>query len=388
LLDILRGFALFGILFINMQDFAAPPTAHWVGWWNVAANWFLRFAGEGKFRSVYALLFGVGFALQLLRAKDATFRKRFVRRLMALLLIGICHYVLIWKGDVLIYYALTGFVLLTFANCSPRVLLRWVVGFFGITLLAITASLLVFAFFYRQPATANASVQEPAPLSTKDISYQQGSYGAVVWQRLVRGNVLLARELTGGPFFLALFLLGLAAGKVGLAQQPGNQRALLRRICLWAISGGVLANFLFTTYGAMMRDLPLLMQFLIVVAFVIGAPLLAVGYVAGLTLMLLQPQWLRRLRPLAAVGRLSLSNYLLQSIVCTTFFYGYGFGWYGKVDPMGQIGLTILLYTIQIPLSNWWLHHFQFGPIEWLWRSLTYGQWQPFRRRQADATFN
>lgn len=380
LLDILRGFALFGILFINMEDFAAPPMAHWVGWWNQTASWVLRFAGEGKFRSVYALLFGMGFALQLLRSKDASFHERFVRRLLALLLIGAIHYVLLWEGDVLIFYALTGFALLPFIHCRPRTLLRWVIGFFGITLLLLSLVLLVFTLFFRQPTTATQPAQDLIPLGAKYISYQQGSYNEVVWQRIINSSVLMVRLITSGPFFLALFLLGLAVGKLGLIHHPREYLTLIRRTFIWAGSIGVVASFFFTTYGAATRTLAFPWQFLIGVSFVIGAPLLAVGYMAGLTLLLLQPQWLARLRTLAAVGRLSLSNYLLQSIVCTTFFYGYGFGWYGKVDPVGQIGLTILLYTIQIPLSNWWLRHFQFGPIEWLWRSLTYGHWQPFRR--------
>lgn len=376
-LDILRGFALFGILLINVEDFAAPPTAHWIGWWNTAAAWFMKFAGEGKFRSIYALLFGVGFALQLLRAHDQSLAPRYVRRLLVLLAIGIAHYVLLWDGDVLIYYAITGFALLPFAHCQPQTLLRWVFGFFGIAGLAITILLIVFTFFIEPAQPPKVDPNAPPPLGAKYTSYKEGSYVEVIWQRLINSDEFVVRELTGGPFFLALFLLGLYAGKRDIIQNPGEHLPLLWRVFGWAMAIGLPLNYVFATYTINLRVSPFFISFLYGAAFIIGMPLLAIGYVAGLTLLLQNPLWQKRLRPLAALGRLSLSNYLLQSVLCTTLFYGYGLGWYGKIGPAGQIGLTVLLYTLQLLLSQWWLRWFQFGPIEWLWRSLTYLRPQP-----------
>jgi len=111
----------------------------------------------------------------------------------------------------------------------------------------------------------------------------------------------------------------------------------------------------------------------------VGA-LLALGYAATVALATLDGRWSRLLRPLAPVGRLALTNYLLQSAVLTTLFYGYGLGLYDRVGAAGQVGLALALFGGQAVLSGWWVRRFRFGPTEWLWRSLTYGRRQPFRR--------
>jgi uncharacterized protein len=120
-----------------------------------------------------------------------------------------------------------------------------------------------------------------------------------------------------------------------------------------------------------------------VTTFLLSGPLLGFSYVCGLALLLRHEAWRRRLAPLAAVGRMSLSNYLLQSLVCTTLFYAYGFGLYGKTGPTVNLVLALGLFTAQVLLSLWWVRRFRFGPAEWLWRSLTYGEKQPMRREHA-----
>ncbi len=112
---------------------------------------------------------------------------------------------------------------------------------------------------------------------------------------------------------------------------------------------------------------------------IIGNPALACVYAIGIILLFQDAGWRRRLLPLVAVGRTALSNYLLQSVICTTIFYSYGFGLYGKVGPAAGMGLSVLIFAVQVPASEWWLRRFQFGPAEWIWRSLTYGQPQPLR---------
>ncbi len=113
-----------------------------------------------------------------------------------------------------------------------------------------------------------------------------------------------------------------------------------------------------------------------------GVPL-AQSYIAALTLLLQNEAWLARLRPLSAVGRMALSNYLLQSLIATTLFYGYGFGLFGQVGPALGLLTTIAIFTAQIPLSVWWMGRFHYGPVEWLWRTLTYPRFQPFRLQPA-----
>jgi uncharacterized protein len=115
----------------------------------------------------------------------------------------------------------------------------------------------------------------------------------------------------------------------------------------------------------------------------VGAPLLMLAYVAAITLGMLHPTWQGRLMVLAPVGRMALTNYLLQSLICTTIFYGYGFGLFGTMGAAAGIGLSLLIYVLQIPWSHWWLARFHFGPVEWLWRTLTYGRAQPFRIKET-----
>jgi uncharacterized protein len=110
-----------------------------------------------------------------------------------------------------------------------------------------------------------------------------------------------------------------------------------------------------------------------------GAPALALFYMSGLTLLSQNTAWQKRMAPLAYAGRMAISVYLMQTLICTLLFYGYGFGLYGKVGAAGGILLTVIIYVLQIPFSVWWLNRFRFGPVEWLWRSLTYGKLQPMK---------
>ena len=111
----------------------------------------------------------------------------------------------------------------------------------------------------------------------------------------------------------------------------------------------------------------------------VGAPALSFFYASAILLLFQRTAWQRHLAPLAAVGRTALSNYLLQSVICTTIFYSYGFGLYGRIGQPAGVALTFLIFALQIPVSVWWLRHFRFGPVEWLWRTLTYGKLQPMR---------
>jgi len=120
-------------------------------------------------------------------------------------------------------------------------------------------------------------------------------------------------------------------------------------------------------------------QVITATAHVLGGPSLCIAYMAAFALLLRQPDWQRRLRPLGTAGRMALSNYLFQSLVCTTIFYSYGLGWYGSVGRTAGLGLVAIIYAAQIPLSVGWLKHFRFGPVEWIWRTLTYGKRQPMR---------
>ncbi|HET9221138.1 MAG TPA: DUF418 domain-containing protein, partial [Roseiflexaceae bacterium] len=181
--------------------------------------------------------------------------------------------------------------------------------------------------------------------------------------------------------------LGLYAGARGIFGNIPDHLPFIRRLWLWGLIVGVIGNLAYVIAGQVSnRSDPSPQLILALVGQTFGAPALSIFYMTSLVLLTRTAIWERHLQPLASVGRMAISNYLLQTLICTTLFYGYGFGLYGQVGAAAGVLLTIAIYALQIPLSVWWLGHFRFGPVEWLWRSLTYGQRQPMRYPPTDTS--
>ncbi len=395
-IDILRGFAIFGILLVNMQLFShtlyaqitgiSPPS----GLVDQAASWLIRLLGYGKFYSLFAFLFGFGLAMQMARAeaRGRRFVPTFVRRLLVLLAIGLIHATLFWIGDILVTYAVLGFVLLLFRKCRPKTLLIWAVALL-LFMLVVNGALLGLtvlahstpggsAALDRQYAQMGESYREADRQAT--LAYAEGNFADITRQRIQDLGVIYPSLLYGAPNVMAMFLLGLAAGKAGLFQKLPASLPFFRRLCAWGLLLGLPLNLVFAAASQMSISYQVsLAGFFSLCAQTLGAPLLSLGYLAGIVLLVQQTQWRRRLAPLAPVGRMALSNYLLQTVICTLIFYGYGLGLFGRTGTAVGLLLTVGIYAIQVPLSNLWLAHFQFGPLEWLWRTLTYGRSQPMR---------
>jgi uncharacterized protein len=207
----------------------------------------------------------------------------------------------------------------------------------------------------------------------------RGSYGAVVSSRAGELGAHFGRIITAAPLTLMLFLLGLATGKARLVQEPAGHRTILRRLFLGGLLFGIVTNGIVTVYAPRLMSLPKVGRLPVVASYVLGSPVLGLTYLAGLTLLLLNPVWQVRLRPLAAPGRMALTNYLMQSVICTSLFYGYGLGWYNRISPVAGVGLCMAIFMMQIVLSSCWLRWCRYGPAEWLWRSLTYLRPLPMR---------
>jgi len=216
--------------------------------------------------------------------------------------------------------------------------------------------------------------------SQADRVYATGSFLEVTGQR-ARDMVFM---FSVWPFMafnvLAMMLTGLYAGKRRIfADIPGNL-AFIRKVWRWGLIIGLIGNGIYVYFGQQAnRAMPSLVNLISLAGQTFGAPALALFYMASLTLLAERPVWRGRLAPLANAGRMALTNYLLQSLVCTILFYGYGFGLYGRIGAAGGIVLTAAIFLVQVALSTWWLGRFRFGPMEWLWRSLTYGKRQPMR---------
>ncbi len=327
---------------------------------------FVRVFAQGAFYSLFSFLFGLGLALQLRRGPVAL--PRFRRRLTVLLGIGLVHAVLIWYGDILLTYAVGGFVLTLFAFQKSRVLVAAALAFFALSVLAyLTPFSLGFA--------GRASWLN---LNTFNQVFERGTYLGVVQYQLQ----LAGREILNLPNFLPtvlwLFLLGLLAGRRGLFERPHRRTwygVLITALPVALVFKGVYAYWFFT--GAYN---PLAVGY----SFAIGGPALMFVYLALLTRLLEKREWQQRLSFFGFAGRMALTNYLTQSVVGTLIFNAYGLGYFNELGLGVALVLVPVIFTLQVLFSRWWLSRFRFGPVEWVWRSLTYGAAQPLRR-QAKA---
>jgi uncharacterized protein len=397
-IDILRGFALFGILLVNMALFANSIYHSIVGdgaatWYDQAARLLIDFFAVGKFYSLFSLLFGIGMAIQMGRAqaKGVRFVPLYARRMAVLFAFGLFHAYLIWIGDILILYALLGFVLLfAFRKCRPRTLFIWAVALILVSVLINGVAWALVELGRSVPESAQV-IEETLAAQTEsyraaataaDAVYATGSFAAVTRQRVRDMNFLYGMMPFMALNVLAMMLVGLGVGKLGVCADVPAHRALLRRVLRWGLIVGVAGNLLFVVAGAYSQpNMPSLLNWLSTTGQAVGAPALALFYAAGITLLVEQPAWRRRLGLLAPAGQMALTNYLAQSVICTLIFYGYGLGLTGRVGAAAGIVLTVLIYGAQVAWSGWWLRRFRFGPVEWLWRTLTYLRPQPMRRR-------
>jgi uncharacterized protein len=381
-LDILRGMALFGILAANMRAFSAPMDVYFdIGKWYHSApdQWaqvFIDTFIQRKFVTLFSFMFGMGFAVQLARAqaKGARFLSFYPRRIAALALFGLLHGIVIWAGDILLTYAITGTFLLFFRNRSQKFLLRWAGWTFATPPLVVTGFTLVTAFGWRK---RDVDDFDPGKITRIVDVYAHGSLPAILkqnWAEWVHELPSLGFSL----FALSLFMLGLWVVRAGILQHLGDYRSAFKRICAVCLPLGLalnLAEALIPIYFHSPRSL--FIDWVSGVLSVYGGPVLAAGYAAGLALLLQDASWRQRLTPFAAVGRTALTNYLSQSVICVIFFRLTHL--YGVWGPAWDLLPTVVLFGLQVLISNWWLDHYRFGPIEWLWRGLTYGSLPPLR---------
>ena len=374
-IDGLRGFALLGILIVNITTFrSGNPAFTGANWW---ADRLILGLLQGKFILIYSFLFGLGFALQLEHAGDRAYQRRYFRRLLGLLLLGVAHFVLLWEGDILLSYVLPGLLLMLFATRQPKTALRWGFGLYAAYLALIL--LIVTMQALHAPAAAPAAAAGVEPGSVPTALLLTGSYAQLVITRWQILPDFLSEHILGTIFALGIFLLGFYSGRQHLLSNWQAHIWLLRRVFGWGLGIGLVTApaYVYTTLSQNTLVLPLrLLAFIAAFASPIA---LSLAYIAGMTLA--WPGLARRLPWLAAgmqaAGRMSLSNYLAQSLILTSLFYGYGLGWFDRVGPLAGLALALVIYASQLVCSVLWFRYFRFGLVEWLWRSLTYWRVQP-----------
>ena len=393
ILDIYRGFAIFGILIVNMMWFNSPITSLisansiWTGPADIVTRFLITFFFEGKFYVLFSMLFGYGFWLFM--NKESSGRQSisgtYARRLLILLFIGIIHVLFFWPGDILVFYALLGFVLMLFRKAKNRTLIIWAVVFLMIPVFFLGLAVLI-SLVPEAKQAMDVAMQEQDRIFVAMIErtltvYQEGSFFEIVRMRFEEYTFVLSGVLFFHVNIIAMFLLGQYAARKGYIQNVKGNLPFFRRLCMWGFIIGIPAN-LFTAWASIYADIynpnPTALAAIFVSSF--GGPALTLAYVSGLAILLQKAYLVRMSRWFAAVGRMALTNYLLHSIIASFIFMNYGLGLYGKVAPWQGLILVFIIYGLQIPFSIHWLKRYRFGPVEWLWRSLTYMKWQKLKR--------
>jgi uncharacterized protein len=385
ILDVLRGLAVCGILIGNMQWFSgyglmpssvarqspfADQLTHFLVWVFV----------EGKFYSIFSFLFGFGFALQIARAEERGDLKAslFKRRLFWLLVIGLLHAYLLWSGDILSIYALMGFVLILFRKKTDGSLLKWAFVLLAIPILTYILLYILFVAFVPHDVVAKLDAAQIDFWNATVKSVPRSSYLQIITGynlNMIAGryaSLILEMRL---PKLLAMFLLGSYAYRREFFQNLSSHQPFIRRVLVYGLILGVVGNVAFALFAGAEAILPPSPAGIVgVISYAFGVPALALGLIAMVSTLWQKKVWRRLLAWLAPVGRMALTNYLLQTLICVSIYYGYGFGQFGRFGATQATLIALAIFLFQIFISALWLKYFSYGPMEWIWRQLTYGR--------------
>jgi uncharacterized protein len=393
-IDIVRGFALFGVLLVNMYGFGADSIA-WDSSTDQLAFAIKRVFFESKSWTLFSMLFGLGFAMQMERASGRGIRifPTYLRRLVVLFAFGAVH-ALLYDGDILMLYAELGIGLLMIHRLPTRILLLLAIG------LMLVFPLVRLASAWDQPiepeeTLSGGEARDELEYDQDTDVYAVGSFAEVAADN---ANAIPADPLEdidtpeSGLAVFAMFILGLCIGRSGVLRDIPGHATSIARVRTWGLGIGLTAmateRALAATAGyAIFRpqQAGAGVQFAGDLLFTFGATALALGYAATLILASQTPRGKTALAPLAGVGRLALTVYLTQTLMFTTLFYGYGFGRAFRLGPAAVTAWAVTFFAVQVVACQWWSKRFRFGPMEWLWRSVTYLKWQPLRL-QNDST--
>jgi uncharacterized protein len=406
-MDILRGFALLGICVINLPGFYAPWSLEgsgavelFPGRLDTAVVWLVNFLGSGKFNSMFSFLFGVGFAIQMDRAaaRGAPFAGMYLRRLLTLLAFGLAHVAFLWDGDVLHLYAAIGLPLILVRKLPDRWL--WAIAALC-ALLPVGHGLVKMARDEKPPRTAEQRLERGLeqlriygkgeyviPRIDKDIATGvlkpplhmtgESTYPRVVADRIGEW----AFEYRHGaawfwPIMGTTLVIGFIAGRRRFFQDIPGHLPIIRKITWWSGGIGLALAAAFATSELLAPrggDRITALEAVASVLYILNRPILCAFYMGVIVLLAQRPVWRAALSPLASVGRMPLTNYLMQSVIASTLFFGYAFGLFYRIGPAVGVLIAFAIYAAQVAYSAWWMARFRFGPMEWLWRTLTYGR--------------
>ena len=390
-LDILRGVAVLGILVMNIQSFSMPiaayinPTAF--GDLSGLNKWiwiFSHLLASQKFMSIFSMLFGAGVLIftENAMSKGLNCASLHYRRMAWLMVFGLLHGYLLWYGDILFTYSLCGMLLFVFRKLPARNLIWIGFGFFLVPM--VLDSLFAFSMPFWPEETLSSTMQSWRP-DNATIQHYLSAYRGSWWEQMeVRVPAYLFMQT--GLFFMQTFwrvmsmmLLGMALFKWQVLSAERSRSWYMRLTLV-----GLLLGFFLSSTGVVLNfRMQWSMEFSMFLGKqfnYLGSVITALGYV-GLVMLIVKSAYFRRLRnTFSAVGRMAFSNYILMTLICTLLFYGHGLGLFGSVDRRFQALIVVGIWMVIMIISPLWLRSFRFGPLESLWRSLTYGRWQPLKK--------
>jgi uncharacterized protein len=385
-LDTIRGFALLGIFIMNMPAFNTSlflgfDEAMWPHWWDRGTEAVRDVIFSGKFNSMFSMLFAIGFTIQLgrLQAREPERATRiYLRRLFWLFVFGLVHACVFWAGDVLHMYALLGLLLLALHRLPDRAILALVV--LCLSYPAIMGTI-------RIVTTTPEDIQAIIAVTQQAITADNAAFGHGNFLDTARRSTQVMLTFYEYPLRLGMFagyvqffttvLLGLLLGRHRFFQNVAAHLPLVRRIQWWALGIGLICGSSFVVWRSVTANPmePTVWRILAATGYILGRIAIMIFYVATIVRAVCTERWRRRLAPITLTGRMPLTNYLLQTLIGVSLFYHWGLGLWGKVGPALDLVLAVaIFFLIQVPLTRWWLHRFQRGPMEHLWRVLTYGR--------------
>jgi uncharacterized protein len=387
-LDLIRGAAVLGILIVNMQLFSMPdalsvnpfalgqPSNSDLTIWSV-----IQVLAESKFMTIFSMLFGAGIVLMTSRVerRGANPGRLHYRRMFWLLIFGLLHAYLLWHGDILVFYAVCGMLVYAARRLQPRALAA-----LGIVMLAIGTSIsgafgLTWASLPDEARTEWQSYWQPAASA---VGAERAAFRGS-WVEQERQRVRMSLDTHLGDIVAwgiwragGLMVLGMALLKLDILTGRRSRRYYVTLAAVGLATGLPLVAWGLREFFAHRSSLPDSV-FLVPLWNYWGSILVALGYIGVLMTM-----WTSGVMPgliarLSSVGKTAFSCYILETVICTTIFYGHGLGWFGGVDRLQQLLLTFAVWVALLLLAPLWLRRFQYGPLEWLWRRLTYGTVMP-----------
>ncbi|MBB2479739.1 MULTISPECIES: DUF418 domain-containing protein [Heyndrickxia] len=370
-LDVLRGISLLGIVIVNIISFNAPVLYYNpYEWWkdgDAAVYKWVEIIFQSSFYPIFAMMFGYGSGIlrDRIKEKGLTFSKIYIKRLLFLLLIGLLHAFLIWSGDILANYAIYGMLLMVLLELSGEVLMISGIMLFLIPNLLFILYILVNALIDPNTTLMYADI---ANVNKAFNAYTTGSYWEITKQRVedwtaVNGSSNLFFSVFS---ILPLMMIGAGASKMKWLQNAKTHKR--KWLFLFIVSFIV---------GIFLKSLPVIIDSNLAFKLVqqsIGGTIFSFAIVAFIVLLMTNRICEKILRPIAAAGRMSLTIYLVQSIVGSLIFYHYGLGLYGGLTLLSCVMIGIFIYIIQVILAEIWFIKFQYGPLEKVWRMVTYGK--------------